>query len=187
MDKYRGLDYHKHDISHLGLIHGTKLWFFRPPSNHDDKRNHSKTTYAIQNAGDVVLTPRGYYHKTINITDWCLGVGGIGESPGKHYEVAIGDLDALRNLKKGRCNDAANSAGSDGGNDDDLDASLDVKTNNGKTIRNTACYHNRQDIIRWIVANKPGLVSVEDHGGRTPRDIARERGFCDVVAMLDGL
>lgn len=55
----------------------------------------------VQRAGDVVYVPQGWWHATYNIPydgavdDVAIGVGGLGPSPGLHFQVSEGDIWAL--------------------------------------------------------------------------------------------
>mmetsp|Transcript_16582 Transcript_16582/g.31331 ORF Transcript_16582/g.31331 Transcript_16582/m.31331 type:complete len:210 (+) Transcript_16582:798-1427(+) len=94
-----------------------------------------------QGPGDILYLPKGWWHCTYNLTEaheYCVGIGGMGDSPGLHFPVAEGDIQA--------CEDALHRRAGDGGKME----VLTERTNRGLTLLDTAVENNHVDVMDWI-------------------------------------
>ncbi|KAG8471289.1 hypothetical protein KFE25_009710 [Diacronema lutheri] len=99
-----GLDFHRHDESWLWLVCGRKHWAFAPPDTPADvlqsapPRGASPSLSVEQLPAELVYVPGGWWHATVNATDvpgLTFGLGGLGVSPGLHFDAARGDVAAI--------------------------------------------------------------------------------------------
>lgn len=87
--------HHYHPMTAMRLLQGRKIWALRPPGDADCESNSGDCTdpfsvcdyYArpdsprpacVQEAGDTILVPDGWYHGTCNNASWTVGWGGQG-------------------------------------------------------------------------------------------------------------
>ena len=126
--------------------------------------------FAIQEPGGVVTVPGGYYHATLSLTDNCIGVGGIGESKGVHYLVAIDDLETVKAMSDHEVE------GKVGGGP--------LSASSGRTALHTAAYHGNLRMVRHFVEERGLSCEVVDQRGKSPADWAKERQHSDVFAYL---
>lgn len=113
---------------------------------------------------------------------FCVGVGGLGESPGLHWEVAEGNVrllaeaydEALRRRSQASSLAAAAAAGEE---DDDATARAGDKekdpllelTSTGKTLLHTAAYHGRVEVAEWLLERH--LERCHDHDKDHDKDL----------------
>ena len=87
------MQHHWHGIGTMVLLAGQKQWALRPPDDEACqlgvknactdpllvcKLPEDKKPACIQNAGEVLVLPAGWYHGTCNTAEWTVGVGGQG-------------------------------------------------------------------------------------------------------------
>ena len=83
--------FHVHDEAWLGQVAGSRMWFLLPPSTPssalDQKPPACEYLYnretlpqnamvCVQNPGDVMYLPKGWWHGTCGLEEWNVGVGG---------------------------------------------------------------------------------------------------------------
>lgn len=104
-----GVSYHSnHGFAWLGLLHGSKAWFFRDADHRtamvdpackglrtasaDERwraaihhvRERNDTTLCVQHAGDLVVSPTAWWHATCQLSDGVVvGVGGQDDCDGR--------------------------------------------------------------------------------------------------------
>ena len=107
--------FHKHDEAQIYQVHGRKMWWFLPPSfgkppkaNPCDlltgkfklsKKESQLLSSVLQQPGDTVLVPDGWYHATCALDDWTVGVGMQRSSPHKLEQKfdPVPQLNAIAN------------------------------------------------------------------------------------------
>lgn len=68
----------------------------------------------------------------------------------------------------------------------DKGATLDMAQNSGWTPLHTAAHHGKREVVEVLLKKgaKKGLKNYEQ-GKKTPLDLAKEKGFQDIVALLE--
>lgn len=90
-ESYHG--FHQHDDAQIYQIHGRKMWWFAPPDAERPKkvspclflksgqRHHLESILpenwmsVLQQPGDTVFVPKGWWHATCALDDWTVAVG----------------------------------------------------------------------------------------------------------------
>jgi SAM-dependent methyltransferase len=85
--------FHRHDEAQITQIHGRKMWYFlpndidsEPPKFNTcdllhgkyqlrDKKHVNSLISVLQQPGDTIIVPNGWFHATCALDDWTVGVG----------------------------------------------------------------------------------------------------------------
>ena len=95
----KDIAHHFHPVTGMRLLQGRKIWALRPPTDPECRINHGTCTdpflvcdyyeapsapmpACVQEAGETILVPDGWYHGTCNNASWTVGVGFQGRSMG---------------------------------------------------------------------------------------------------------
>ena len=77
----RGVDFMKHCVAWLGMVSGSKRWYFAPPATPQLKTtceapsSDARISTCISNATDVVLVPEMWWHATCNLAPHTVALG----------------------------------------------------------------------------------------------------------------
>jgi hypothetical protein len=108
----KDIAHHFHPVTAMRLLQGRKIWALRAPTDQECAANTGDCTdpflvcdfYArpsapmpacVQEPGDTILVPDGWYHGTCNNASWTVGWGGQGQlfrhTPPRCFHCRLGD------------------------------------------------------------------------------------------------
>ena len=86
MGKSSGVEFFAHVATWLGLVRGQKHWMLKAsetekpgePSCGDHEKDLARTDviHCVQQPGEIIYFPQGWWHATCNMEDFTLAVGG---------------------------------------------------------------------------------------------------------------
>eukprot|EP00434_Breviolum_minutum_P024758 symbB.v1.2.021866.t1/scaffold1883.1/size97200/5 len=192
--KTKGVALHQHFLSWLGLLAGAKRWFVFPPGQSGElediaHRHQSAADLAkipgasscVQNAGDVVILPGGWWHATFDRADWTFGLGAQQYNPNddeRHYAASIGNVSYLKKVK---ATNALLKQAAEYGHKEAVEL-LAVKAPMEDTLH-TASHKGHVPVVEALLNHKADVNRLDDLGDRAINS-AVMAGHSQVVNVL---
>eukprot|EP00435_Cladocopium_sp_Y103_P033078 s1240_g8.t1 len=201
--KTKGVALHQHFMSWLGLLAGAKRWLVFPPRLsteledfahlHQPQEELAKLPGAmscVQQEGDVVILPGGWWHATYDRKDWTLGLGAQQYNPNddeQHYAASIGNVSFLKKVK---ATNALLKQAAEYGHTEAVQLLLKAPL---EDTLHTACHKGHVPVVNLLLAHKAELNRLDDLGerainsavmaGHSQVELLQESLQCNVVTF----
>ena len=190
-----GVPFHRHSESWLATF-GAKRWFLLPPSEPNPpilkpcayslSRLAPSAVSCVQQSGEILFIPSGWWHATCNLEEFVVGVGGQGLAglgsplPALHRAALHGSVAALEA--------AALLSEEEEGDDHISGAAGDVQLwHNQLQPMHLAAKNGHLSAVQWLHAHGASLEGARDEQLFTPLHWAVQRKQLAVVEWLLGL
>lgn len=191
--KTKGVALHQHFMSWLGLLAGAKRWLVFPPRLsteledfahlHQPQEELAKLPGAmscVQQEGDVVILPGGWWHATYDRKEWTLGLGAQQYNPNddeQHYAASIGNVSFLKKVK---ATNALLKQAAEYGHTEAVQLLLKAPL---EDTLHTACHKGHVPVVNLLLAHKAEPNRLDDLGERAI-NAAVMAGHSQVVNVL---